>query len=445
MDTVLALLSNAHSRDDQTFHPVVWPASRRDYFNRVAAGEEHGFSVADKELAPAFLLAMDGDFAAAQRQTIFALSTHFDRLTRDGEAYISFLYAALVVQQMDLLAALLKDRFAFPGGLETSVEETGHGFAVIEWNLSPEGNHKFVFDAVGLRVDNTRHEILSLYWEFPLFVHYAKQANREHGRVLFNRGDLGQKPGLSYNDNRPDFFLIPDGGFISTGGHRHARELFKRDDVPWNDRAPVAFWRGSTTGMRPSLKEWRALDRIKLCEIAAAHKETGLFDVGLSSVVQCPPDQMQEIGRSGLISGPIPWQQWNRYKFQIDIDGNASAWAGLFQRLLTGSPVLKVQSGRALMQWFYADLIPWHNYIPIASNMSDLVDKVRWLKRNDEFARRVGVNGRALAERMTLESELQRSVPVISAAFRYFREPSAVVPPFGLAAWPNVLPDPPPA
>jgi Glycosyl transferase family 90 len=445
MQTVSALLSDPPAHDAQTFHRVQWPAGRRDYLSRVALGQEQGFSVADVDLAPAFLHAMDGDFDAAQRQTTEALKTHFDKLTRDGEVYISFLYATLVTQRMDLLAALLKDRFAFPGGLETAIEETGHGFAVIEWNLSPLGDHRFVFDAAGLRVENTRHEILSLYWEFPLFVHYAKQAEKEHGRVLFNRGDLSQKPGLSYNDNRPDFFLIPDGGFVSTGGHRHAREAYRREDISWEDRAPVAFWRGSTTGMRPSLREWRALERVRLCEIAVAHKASGIFDVGLSSVVQCPPDQTQEILQSGLVAGPVPWQHWNRYKYQIDVDGNASAWSGLFQRLLTGSPVLKVQSSRALMQWFYADLIPWHNYVPIAPNMSDLVDKVHWLKRNDGFARRLGANGRALAERMTLERELQRSVPVISAAFRYFRDPSAVVPPFGRAAWPNVLPDPPPA
>ena len=85
------------------------------------------------------------------------------------------------------------------------------------------------------------------------------------------------------------------------------------------------------------------------------------------------------------------------------------------------------------MQWFYSELIPWHNYVPIAPNMSDLVDKVLWLSRNDEYARRIGCNGQQLGESLTLESELARSVPVISAAFRHFRDPAAFVLPYGMA------------
>src|SRR5580704_3886498 len=45
--------------------------------------------------------------------------------------------------------------------------------------------------------------------------------------------------------------------------------------------------------------------------------------------------------------------------------------------------------------------------------MWDLVDKVPWLQRNNEFARRLGANVRALAERMTPERELKRGVPLL--------------------------------
>ena len=49
----------------------------------------------------------------------------------------------------------------------------------------------------------------------------------------------------------------------------------------------------------------------------------------------------------------VPMTDFNKYKYQIDIDGNTNAWPGLFQKLLTGSPVLKVASPYGFRQWLY--------------------------------------------------------------------------------------------
>ena len=115
----------------------------------------------------------------------------------------------------------------------------------------------------------------------------------------------------------------------------------------------------------------------------------------------------------------IPWQNWNQYKYHIDIDGNTNSWSAFFYRLLTGSPVLKIESGRGMVQWFYDRLVPWRNYVPVAPDMSDLADKIKWLARNPSTAQTIGQRGRELADEMTYEREVERAMPVISAAFRY--------------------------
>lgn len=122
----------------------------------------------------------------------------------------------------------------------------------------------------------------------------------------------------------------------------------------------------------------------------------------------------------------VSWEKWDRYKYLIAIDGNSSPWSNLFQQLLTGSPVLKIESPRGLVQWFYDELLSWQNYVPVAPDMSDLVDKVKWLNRNDPVAKAIGRRGRELADRLTYAREIARAMPVVSAAFRYFNwRPSA--------------------
>jgi hypothetical protein len=58
----------------------------------------------------------------------------------------------------------------------------------------------------------------------------------------------------------------------------------------------------------------------------------------------------------------------------IDIDGNANSWDGLFWKLLSNSVVLKVESNNS--QWYYSQLKPWHHFVPVKADLSDLVEKV---------------------------------------------------------------------
>jgi glycosyl transferase family 90 len=237
---------------------------------------------------------------------------------------------------------------------------------------------------------------------------------------------------LALCDNRPDRFLVPDTVFVPTKGYRAARAAYQASDVPWDERQPVVFWRGTTTGVPRAPGDWRSLERIRLCELVQNDAHQGLFDAGISDIVQFDdPTVVREIRESGLFRGFVPWQQWNRYKYHIDIDGNANAWSAFFYRLLTGSPVLKVESSRGMMQWFYDRLKPWMNYVPIAPDISDLVDKARWLARNPATAQKIGQRGREFAEAMTYERELERAAPVISTAFRYFAGQTDGIGPYG--------------
>ena len=401
---------------------------------RITKHELPVHSPVDGELAEPLLWCSDGNFEQAELEILRVLKENLILLERDNEIFISIINAAFVVQRLDLVAAMLQDRYGFPGPLTIVVAPEGSGVGLIRWEILPSsegGGCRFTFDSRAYVGDDTRNEILAFQWEFPLFSHYAKSPQQETGSVFINRHDIGLVPGLAYCENRPDYFLIPDYIFVSTGGYNYARQIFEDKEVPWADKRPVAFWRGATTGIPERANDWTSLPRAKLCEFARRHDSTGLFDVGFSSVAQLDPSMAGQIRNSGLMADFVHWQEWNKYRYHICIDGNSSPWSNLFQQLLTGSPVLKVESSRGLVQWYYDQLLPWDNYVPVAPDMSDLFDKVSWLRRNDETAEAIGRRGQQLAERLSYERELDRSVPVISAAVSYFSGRAGAVGPYG--------------
>ena len=73
------------------------------------------------------------------------------------------------------------------------------------------------------------------------------------------------------------------------------------------------------------------------------------------------------------------------YKYILDIDGNSASWTRLPYIMGGGSVALKVESNYG--QWFYGDIKPFEHYVPIKSDFSDLIEKIEWLKSNDDKAK----------------------------------------------------------
>lgn len=236
------------------------------------------------------------------------------------------------------------------------------------------------------------------------------------GSIALNLDDYGVVPGLAFSDPRPDRWLIPDPVFLGEWAYRNTAQHYLENDIPWGRRTKLAFWRGATTGGEIDCDDWEMLDRVKLCRIGAASPQ--LFDTGLVGIVQMNEADTAAIQGSGLVADFVPETEFIRYRYQIDIDGNTNSWPGLFQKLLTGSPVLKVSSRHGHRQWYYDRLVPWENFVPVASDMSDLVEKLNWLIDHDDEARRIGANGRLLALSMTVPAELQRAAATIRDALR---------------------------
>jgi hypothetical protein len=244
------------------------------------------------------------------------------------------------------------------------------------------------------------------------YAHARRTGTTQAGRVNINVDDNPVLPGLAFCANDSRSFLIPDPAFIGSRGYAQTRLFFANGGPAWRTRKPRAIWRGATTG--GSRTGWRGLPRIKLCQLGQKHPD--LLDAGITSVVQQQPGAEAEIAASGLMREPIPMHDFAAWQIQIDIDGNTNSWPGLFQKLLTGSPVVKVASPEGWRQWYYDRLQPWDNFVPVASNLGDLAEKLAWLLDHPAQAQAIGMAGRSLALSISYESAVENAVSTLHAA-----------------------------
>jgi hypothetical protein len=238
----------------------------------------------------------------------------------------------------------------------------------------------------------------------PLLV-FSKQGGAI-GDASFALGDSDPTGGLAFCSSSSKSTLVPDPEYLSSRAYSDFKQTLKSCARTWERRKPIAIWRGTTTG-HPNGPDWRTLPRVKLCLAAAERPD--LFDVGITRVVQLDhePRAAETLKSEGLMRPYVEPENFGNFKYQIDIDGNSNAWSGLFKKLLTGSPVLKVASPGHYRQWYYDLLKPFVNYVPVQSDMSDLTEKLLWLRANDDKAKIIGDSGRKLALSLTYEKEIE--------------------------------------
>jgi hypothetical protein len=394
--------------------PIRWSDARLASLQTSAAMRTVVAAVPQAKLAAAA-----GDYALAAAGLKALVERHATTPLPEPN-FRQVIFACIIAQDFDLAAFCfgsvigngVKFAFRFRKGLRGRI-------SVVEVHMSSENCVMFSFNEHVLQTDRSEYFIGRCLTMAPLFARFRTDFPNETGLVELNVEDIGFGRSLKFCARDPAQFLIPDCSFLERRAYEGTKQAYAAARLPWDERIPVAFWRGSTTGQieDPALG-WRSLPRIRLCQLAGA--ADGLIDAGISKVVQIKdPAAQQEIQDAGLMRPFVPVTQFHKYKYQIDIDGNTNAWGGLFQKLLTGSTVLKVASPRGYRHWYYDKLKPWVNFVPVQPDMADLVEKLEWLRAHDDEAREIGARSLALALSLDYGGELRRAGPTIAAALRY--------------------------
>lgn len=291
------------------------------------------------------------------------------------------------------------------------VENARAAAAAPVWRIDADGRSRFRFHHA---VYGGAADLVFSRWLHMLpLIAAVLDSTPPAGRLSLNLGDTGHRPGLAFCDHRPGYRLIPDPVFLMTANYAEVAAIFAGRMIPYEERAPVAFWRGTSTG--PSGAGTASLPRLRLCRLARDLGDAA--DVGLSSLTPPFRDAEAALRAEGLMRDYVPIHDLDRYRVHIDIDGNSASWPGLMAKLHSGSPVLKVASPAGFRQWYYDRLEPWTHYVPVAPDLSDLAEKVRLLLADAGLAARIGAAGRALAQSMVPEAEIAQAVPGIVGTF----------------------------
>ncbi len=182
---------------------------------------------------------------------------------------------------------------------------------------------------------------------------------------------------------------------------RSCRDYTDKFDTAWEDKKKTAVFRGASTGCGVTID---TNPRIKLAYIGATYEEeedvVPLLDVGITKWNLRPRkvkgskylqsidiDKLEKQGVKKVEYLSI--QEQSKYRYIINVDGHVSAFR-LSIELGMGSVILMVQSRWEI--WYSDLLIPYHHYVPIKSDLSDLVKQIKWCRDNDDKCKEIVAN-----------------------------------------------------
>ena len=188
----------------------------------------------------------------------------------------------------------------------------------------------------------------------------------------------------------PDFWLL-DSDFDDevTEIERAARQL------PFEQRKEIIKWRGRLSGPGyPDLSNCADFPRFKLVLQTLRHPE--IIDARLTNYRNFSPTPSGDALKQQLdswfggVSPEIRSADFAAYKYLISTDGVVSSWKRIATILWTGSVLLMQHTWR---QFFYPGLVAWEHYVPVANDLSDLVERYDWLRANPEQAESIAQTG----------------------------------------------------
>ena len=174
-------------------------------------------------------------------------------------------------------------------------------------------------------------------------------------------------------------------------------------DTPWRHKKPTAVFRGGSTGCGVTIDTNMRLKVAHISETTLSDKNgIPLLDAGITNwnarvrkLVGNPFLQTIDISTMPPLVPTLNRVEQSKYKYIINIDGHVSAFR-LSLELSMGSVVLLVNSPWKM--WYSDMLIPGTHYIPIKSDLSDLIEQIQWCRSNDAQCQQIAENAKMFYE-----------------------------------------------
>jgi hypothetical protein len=210
----------------------------------------------------------------------------------------------------------------------------------------------------------------------------------------------------------PGTICIPD--FEALGQRLGTKKEVEKGEISWRKKIARGFWRGSTTGGNFTKSNCYDKPRSKL--VIHSIQNPRFLDARFTHYCQFEqPSFIREFQEKCPGAPRASIRQHQRYRYLIDVDGNACSWSRMYWILLSRSVLLKQES--PWYQWYYKAIKPWEHYIPLKNDVEDVVDKIIWAKQNDKKARRIAQNATDIVEEIFSKDAVQTYVVMLLKSY----------------------------
>lgn len=194
-----------------------------------------------------------------------------------------------------------------------------------------------------------------------------------------------------FNDLR--VLLIPDPAVLASQDLLISQVNEGRKKYPWETKEAKVFWRGMSSGGPYKKESYMKLPRIRIVELSRQ------FPHLINAKLTCLEDMDEYVKSKCLelnyLGSTEPIINHLAYKYQILIDGHAASWSRAYWQLYCNCLMFKQHSSN--IQWYYGQLHPYIHYIPLKSDISDLLEKLQWAQENDQEVQNIIKNANKFA------------------------------------------------
>jgi len=193
---------------------------------------------------------------------------------------------------------------------------------------------------------------------------------------------------------------------------RSCKNYNYRFTTKWSSKKPIAVFRGGSTGCGVTISTNMRLKIAYMSSLGRLDTDGNPYlDAGITNWNLRPrkiegnpylTTIMVKDMPFGLVDKLTPIEQ-SMYKYVINIDGHVSAFR-LSLELSMGSVILKVGSEWNI--WYSNMLKPNYHYIPIKSDLSDLIEKIKWCKSNDKKCKQIATNAKKFYNKYLSETAI---------------------------------------
>ena len=189
-----------------------------------------------------------------------------------------------------------------------------------------------------------------------------------------------------------DWVMASNKYFLSDCSDAYHKKEWDKIIVDWKKKKELCIFRGSATGCGITLENNM---RLKASDMSIDYPD--LLDAGITDwkarMRKYSGKGIEIINKDGFrfkLANKINNIEKSEYKYILNIDGYVSAYR-LSSELSMGSVVLIVKSDYKL--WFSDKLIEYVHYVPVNSDLSNLIDIIKWCKKNDKKCKDIASNG----------------------------------------------------